>query len=238
MSSRRLQDMPSWRLQDVFKTNKCLLGKLFIHFEAEIQQNEVSIFIKKTPEIPDISITEALMISSTNSPKEKTGLHLGNIRQHNKFIKFSKQHKLHKLSACFYQLIMVHRPSLCKLKSRSGDTFPEFIQKNSMNFNKPSELEHKAKLINSSDTHIKVNNLLEYLDRSFESTQRRCIPSMRSCFKVFRIFRQSSNQSYWGTKCDGKRIVMWIVFNKKNLSCTLCRFVLEWAFFKNTRAGW
>ena len=65
-------------LGDLYKTNK----KLFIHFEAEIQQNEVSFFVGKTPEIPDISITEALMTSSTSSPKEKTGLYLGNIRQH------------------------------------------------------------------------------------------------------------------------------------------------------------
>ena len=33
------------------------------------------------------------MASSTHFPKEKTGLHLGNIRQDNKFIKFLKQHK-------------------------------------------------------------------------------------------------------------------------------------------------
>ena len=38
-----------------------------------------------------------------------------------------------------------------------------------MNFNKPSEHGHEAQPINSTDTHIKVNNLLEYLDRSYFS---------------------------------------------------------------------
>ena len=51
-----------------------------------------------------------------------------------------------------------------KLKSVGGCTFPEVIVKNLMNFNKPSEHGYKAKPINSSDAHIKVNNLLEYLD--------------------------------------------------------------------------
>ena len=43
--------------------------------------------------MPGMSISEALMTSSTHFPKEKTGLHLGNIQQHDKFIKFLKQHK-------------------------------------------------------------------------------------------------------------------------------------------------
>ena len=38
-----------------------------------------------------------------------------------------------------------------------------------MNFNKPSEHRNKAKPINSSDADIKVNNLFEYLDRSYFS---------------------------------------------------------------------
>ena len=38
-----------------------------------------------------------------------------------------------------------------------------------MNFNKPSEHGHKVKPINSLDAHIKVNNLFEYLDRSYFS---------------------------------------------------------------------
>ena len=71
-----------------------------------------------------------------------------------------------------------------------------------MNFNKASEHGRKAKPINCTDAHIKVDNLLEYLDRSYfskqqyESTQRTCIHSKRSCFKVFRMFRQLSNQNY------------------------------------------
>ena len=36
-----------------------------------------------------------------------------------------------------------------------------------MDFNKPSEHGHKAKPINSSDAHVKVNNFLKYLDRSY-----------------------------------------------------------------------
>ena len=38
-----------------------------------------------------------------------------------------------------------------------------------MNFTKPSEHGHKAMPINSSEAHIKVNNLSEYLDRSYFS---------------------------------------------------------------------
>ena len=38
-----------------------------------------------------------------------------------------------------------------------------------MNFNKPSEHRHKAKPINSTNAHIKMNDLLEYLDRSYFS---------------------------------------------------------------------
>ena len=66
---------------------------------------------------------------------------------------------------------MIHRSSISynKLKSRGGCTFPEVIVKILMNFNKPSEHGHKAKTINSSDARIKVNNLLEYFDRSYSS---------------------------------------------------------------------
>ena len=38
-----------------------------------------------------------------------------------------------------------------------------------MNFNKPSKHGHKASSINPSDAHIKLNNLLEYIDRSYFS---------------------------------------------------------------------
>ena len=38
-----------------------------------------------------------------------------------------------------------------------------------MNFNKPSEHGHKATPINSWEAHVKVNNLFEYLDRSYFS---------------------------------------------------------------------
>ena len=40
-----------------------------------------------------------------------------------------------------------------------------------MNFNKASEHGRKAKPINCTDAHIKVDNLLEYLDRSYFSKQ-------------------------------------------------------------------
>ena len=52
---------------------------------------------------------------------------------------------------------MVHRPS----------HFPVVTVKNLINFNKSSEHGHKAKPINSTHIHIKVNNLLEYLDQSY-----------------------------------------------------------------------
>ena len=38
-----------------------------------------------------------------------------------------------------------------------------------MNSNKPSEHGHNGELINSTDAHIKVNNLLEYLHQSYLS---------------------------------------------------------------------
>ena len=67
-------------LGDFYETNK----KLFIQFEAKIQQSDVFISVEKAPENPHIhiSIIEALITSKTHFPKEKTGLHLGDIRQH------------------------------------------------------------------------------------------------------------------------------------------------------------
>ena len=67
-------------LGDFYETNK----KLFIQFEAKIQQSDVFISVEKAPENPHIhiSIIEALITSNTHFPKEKTGLHLGDIRQH------------------------------------------------------------------------------------------------------------------------------------------------------------
>ena len=49
-----------------------------MQFEAKIEQNDVSVTVEKALETPCISITEALMTSSTEFPKEKTGLHRGN----------------------------------------------------------------------------------------------------------------------------------------------------------------
>ena len=119
------------------------------------------------------------MTSSTHFPKEKTGLHPGNIQQHNKFIKFLKQHKFGVLGTAlddyanflcmFTSLIWYIDPHYNNLKSRSYCTFPEITLKNLMNFNKPSEYEHKAKPINFSEAHTKVNNPFEYLDQSYFS---------------------------------------------------------------------
>ena len=98
------------------------------------------------------------------------------IRQHNKFIKFLKQHKFgtafddyKNFSCAFSNLLWYIDPHHNKLKLRNRCTFPEVTVKNLMNFNKPSEQEHKAKPINSTDAHIKVNNLSQYLDRSYFS---------------------------------------------------------------------
>ena len=49
-----------------------------MQFEVKIEQNDVSVTVEKAPETPYISITEALMASSTEYPKEKAGLHRGN----------------------------------------------------------------------------------------------------------------------------------------------------------------
>ena len=77
-------------LANFYETNK----KLFIQFAAKIQLKQFFYYCrKKLLRTPNISITEALMTSSTHFPKEKTGLHLGNNQQHNRFIKFLKQHK-------------------------------------------------------------------------------------------------------------------------------------------------
>ena len=57
-----------------------------MQYEAKIQQNDISISVEKAPETPHISITEALMTSRRHFPKEKTELHLGNIRQHNSLL--------------------------------------------------------------------------------------------------------------------------------------------------------
>ena len=95
------------------------------------------------------------MTSSIHFPKEKTGLHLGNILQHNKFIKFLKQHKFGvsgtalddytNFSCAFTNLLWYKDPHYNKLKSRNHCTFPEVTVKNLMNFNKQSEHGHKAK---------------------------------------------------------------------------------------------
>ena len=72
-------------------------------------------------------------------------------------------------SFAFTNLLWYIDPHYNKLKSRSRCTFPEVTVKNFMNFNNPSEHRHNAKPINSSDARIKVNNLLEYLDRLYFS---------------------------------------------------------------------
>ena len=75
------------------------------------------------------------MTSTTHFPKEKTGLHLGNIRQHRKFIKFLKQHNFEvsgtaldgytKFLHAFTNLLWYIDPHYNKLKSRSHFTFSE-----------------------------------------------------------------------------------------------------------------
>ena len=109
---------------------------------------------------PIISITEALMASNSHFPKEKSGLHLGNIGQHNSFIKFLKQNKFvvsgtalgdytNFLCAFFTSLLWYIDPHYNKIKSRSCSIFPEVTGKYLINFNKPNEHTHKAKTINS-----------------------------------------------------------------------------------------
>ena len=79
------------------------------------------------------------MASSTHFLKEKTGLHLGYIRQDNKFIKFLKQHKFGVsgialdeyiiFSCAFTNLLQYIDPHSNKSKSRNRCTFPEVIVK-------------------------------------------------------------------------------------------------------------
>ena len=79
------------------------------------------------------------MTSSTHFPKEKIRLHLGNIRQHNKFINFSKQHKFGvsgtaldnytNFSCAFTRLLWYIDPHYNKLESRSRRTFLEVTAK-------------------------------------------------------------------------------------------------------------
>ena len=139
-------------LGNFYETNK----KLFIQFEAKIQQNYVSISVEKNSwEPPVFPSLETLMTSSTHFPKEKTRLQLGNILQHNKFIKFLKQHKFGvsgtalddytNFSCAFTDLLWYKDPHYNKLKSRNRCTFPDVTVKNLMNFNKQSEHGHKAK---------------------------------------------------------------------------------------------
>ena len=94
------------------------------------------------------------MTSSTHFPKEETRLHLGNIWQHIKFINLLEQLKFgvwgaalddHTNFLCaFTNLLWYIDPHYNKLKSRNHCTIPEVTVKNLMNFNKPSEQEHKA----------------------------------------------------------------------------------------------
>ena len=86
---------------------------------------------------------------------------------------FLKQHKLGVLGTAlddyinflcaFTNLLWYKDPHYNNIKLRSHCTFPKVTVKNLTNFNKPSEYGHKAKPINSSDAHIKLNNLIEYL---------------------------------------------------------------------------
>ena len=119
-------------LGDFYETNK----RLFIQFEAKIQQSDVSISVEnKLLRNPSISITEALMTSCKLFPKGKTALHLGNIRQHNKFIKFLKQHKFGvsgtalddsiNFLCAFSNLLWYTHPHYNTSKSRNCCTFPE-----------------------------------------------------------------------------------------------------------------
>ena len=72
-------------------------------------------------------------------------------------------------SCAFTNLLWYIDPHYNKLKSRIRCTFLEVTVKKLMNFKKSSEHGHKTKPITSTDAHIKVNNLLEYLDRSYFS---------------------------------------------------------------------
>ena len=88
----------------------------------------------------------------------------------NSVIKFLKQRKFgvsgtaldgHTNYSCvFTNLLWYIDPHYNKLKSRNRCNFPEIAVKN-LYLNKPSEHGHKAKQINSTDAHIKMNNFLE-----------------------------------------------------------------------------
>ena len=75
------------------------------------------------------------MASSTHFPKGKTGLHLGNVRQHNKFIKFLKYHKFGlsgfaldeytNFSCALTNLLWYIDHYYNKFKLRNRCTFPE-----------------------------------------------------------------------------------------------------------------
>ena len=62
-------------MSDLYETNK----KLFIQFERKIQHPCVFLSDQKIPDAPHMSITEAFMTVATHFPRDKTGLHLGNI---------------------------------------------------------------------------------------------------------------------------------------------------------------
>ena len=160
------------------------------------------------------------MTSSTHFPKEKTGLHLGNIRQHNKFIKVSKQHKFGmsrtalddytNFSCILTNLLWYIDPHYNKLKSRNRCTFPEVTVKNLMNFNKPSEHGHKAKPINSTDTHMKVDSLLEYLDRSYFLKQHKNLRTEHLypvSAAVSKYLEYSDNQVTRTTEAQNNRLI-------------------------------
>lgn len=62
-------------MRDLYETNK----KLFIQFEQKIQHPCVFLSDQKIPDAPHMSTTEAFMTVGTHFPRDKTGLHLGNI---------------------------------------------------------------------------------------------------------------------------------------------------------------
>ena len=113
------------------------------------------------------------------------------------------------LSCTFGNLLWYIDPHYNELKSRNCCALHEVTLKNVMNFNKPSKHRHKAKTINSTDAHIKVNNLLEYLDQSYffkttyESTQRTCIRSMWSC----KYLEYLNNQVSRTTEAQNNRLI-------------------------------
>ena len=138
--------------------------------------------------------------------------HIGRFSNlHKCTFKFLKQHKYKmsgtalsyytKFSCALTNSLWYIDPHYNKLKWIRGCTFCKVILKKLINLNKPSERERKTKTVNCSDARIKVNNLFEYLDRSYFSKPhvdllKERLYAVCEAFSKYLGYRQSINQSY------------------------------------------